>query len=384
MDVQHKAVYTLALKQGLSEGDGGGVGRLEQELHTASDAAPARKSRDPWGMVMSLDTAVKTPHDQLAEMLAADMAAVNALIRDRMASEHAPRIPEVTAHLIEAGGKRLRPMLTLAAARLCGYAGPYHVHLAATVEFIHTATLLHDDVVDESTQRRGRPTANLLWDNKSSVLVGDYLFARSFQLMTESGNMRVLGILANASATIAEGEVLQLTAAQDLATDEAIYLKVVRGKTAALFSAATEVGGVISGADEAQVRALFDYGDALGIAFQIADDLLDYGGTSAVIGKNTGDDFRERKLTLPVIKAVARAGAEERAFWIRVIEKGRQGDGDLERAIALMQRHGAMEAARNDALMWSAKARDALQGLPDHPLRDVLGELADFVVSRIR
>ncbi len=333
---------------------------------------------------MSLDTAVKTPHDQLAEMLAADMAAVNALIRDRMASEHAPRIPEVTAHLIEAGGKRLRPMLTLAAARLCGYAGPYHVHLAATVEFIHTATLLHDDVVDESTQRRGRPTANLLWDNKSSVLVGDYLFARSFQLMTESGNMRVLGILANASATIAEGEVLQLTAAQDLATDEAIYLKVVRGKTAALFSAATEVGGVISGADEAQVRALFDYGDALGIAFQIADDLLDYGGTSAVIGKNTGDDFRERKLTLPVIKAVARAGAEERAFWIRVIEKGRQGDGDLERAIALMQRHGAMEAARNDALMWSAKARDALQGLPDHPLRDVLGELADFVVSRIR
>ncbi len=333
---------------------------------------------------MSLDTAVKTPHDQLAEMLAADMAAVNALIRDRMASEHAPRIPEVTAHLIEAGGKRLRPMLTLAAARLCGYAGPFHVHLAATVEFIHTATLLHDDVVDESTQRRGRPTANLLWDNKSSVLVGDYLFARSFQLMTETGNMRVLGILANASATIAEGEVLQLTAAQDLATDEGIYLQVVRGKTAALFSAATEVGGVIAAADEAQVRALFDYGDALGIAFQIADDLLDYGGTSAVIGKNTGDDFRERKLTLPVIKAVAKADAVERAFWTRVIEKGQQGDGDLEQAIVLMQRHGAMEAARTDALMWSDKARAALQRLPDHPLRDVLGELAEFVVSRIR
>jgi octaprenyl-diphosphate synthase len=312
------------------------------------------------------------------------MAAVNALIRERMSSEHAPRIPEVTAHLIEAGGKRLRPMLTLAAARLCGYGGPFHIHLAATVEFIHTATLLHDDVVDESAQRRGRPTANLLWDNKSSVLVGDYLFARSFQLMTATGNMRVLDILANASATIAEGEVLQLTAAQDLATTEDIYLKVVRGKTAALFSAATEVGGVIAGADEAQVRALFDYGDALGIAFQIADDLLDYGGTSAAIGKNTGDDFRERKLTLPVIKAVAAADAEERAFWVRVIEKGRQEDGDLERAIALMQKHGAMAAARADALGWSDRARAALQALPDHPLRQMLDDLADYVVARLR
>lgn len=333
---------------------------------------------------MSLDDAAQKPHDRLAAWLAEDMAAVNALIRERMSSEHAPRIPEVTAHLIEAGGKRLRPMLTLAAARLCGYGGPFHIHLAATVEFIHTATLLHDDVVDESAQRRGRPTANLLWDNKSSVLVGDYLFARSFQLMTATGNMRVLDILANASATIAEGEVLQLTAAQDLATTEDIYLKVVRGKTAALFSAATEVGGVIAGADEAQVRALFDYGDALGIAFQIADDLLDYGGTSAAIGKNTGDDFRERKLTLPVIKAVAAADAEERAFWVRVIEKGRQEDGDLEQAITLMQKHGAMAAARADALGWSDRARAALQALPDHPLRQMLDDLADYVVARLR
>lgn len=334
--------------------------------------------------MMSLDDAAQKPHDRLAAWLAEDMAAVNALIRERMSSEHAPRIPEVTAHLIEAGGKRLRPMLTLAAARLCGYGGPFHIHLAATVEFIHTATLLHDDVVDESAQRRGRPTANLLWDNKSSVLVGDYLFARSFQLMTATGNMRVLDILANASATIAEGEVLQLTAAQDLATTEDIYLKVVRGKTAALFSAATEVGGVIAGADAAQVRALFDYGDALGIAFQIADDLLDYGGTSAAIGKNTGDDFRERKLTLPVIKAVAAADAEERAFWVRVIEKGRQEDGDLEQAIALMQKHGAMAAARADALGWSDRARAALQAMPDHPLRQMLDDLADYVVARLR
>ena len=332
---------------------------------------------------MGLMGARDKPQDVLAAALAGDMAAVNVLIRARMASEHAPRIPEVTAHLVEAGGKRLRPMLTLAAARICGYGGPYHVHLAATVEFIHTATLLHDDVVDESTRRRGRPTANLLWDNKSSVLVGDYLFSRSFQLMVETGNLRVLDILANASATIAEGEVLQLTAAQDLATDEAVYLQVVRGKTAALFSAATEVGGVIAGAPEAVTRALFAYGDALGVAFQIADDLLDYGGASAVIGKNTGDDFRERKVTLPVIKAVACASAEERAFWVRVIEKGQQGDGDLAHAKALMDKHGAMAAARDEARSWAAKAQAALAAVPEHPLRAVLADLADYVVSRI-
>jgi octaprenyl-diphosphate synthase len=326
---------------------------------------------------------IAKPQDRLAQYLAADMAAVNDLIRTRMASEHAPRIPEVTAHLVEAGGKRLRPLLTLAAARLCGYGGPFHVHLAATVEFIHTATLLHDDVVDESKRRRGRPTANLLWDNKTSVLVGDYLFSRSFQLMVETGSLRVLDILANASATIAEGEVLQLTAAQDLATTEAIYLQVVRGKTAALFSAATEVGGVIAGAPEAQVKALYAYGDALGVAFQIVDDLLDYGGSAQDIGKNTGDDFRERKLTLPVIKAVAQANAEERAFWQRTIGKGDQIDGDLEQAMAIMARHGAMDAARRDALDWAAKARAALDVFPDHDLHEMLADLADYVVSRI-
>ena len=333
--------------------------------------------------MMSLDDAAQKPHDRLAAWLAEDMAAVNALIRERMSSEHAPRIPEVTAHLIEAGGKRLRPLLTLAAARLCGYDGPFHVHLAATVEFIHTATLLHDDVVDESAQRRGRPTANLLWDNKSSVLVGDYLFARSFQLMVETGRIEVLGILANASATIAEGEVLQLTAAQDLATDEAIYLQVIRGKTAALFAAATEAGGVIAGADEGEIKALRDYGDALGIAFQIVDDMLDYGGSDAAIGKNTGDDFRERKLTLPLIKAVAKASPEERAFWVRVIEKGQQGEGDLAQAMVILQRHDTVSACRRDALAWTSRAKSALDNLPVHSLREILSELADFVVSRV-
>jgi len=331
---------------------------------------------------MSLDAAATKPHEKLAEALAEDMAAVNEMIRARMASEHAPRIPEVTAHLVEAGGKRLRPMLTLAAARMCGYDGPYHVHLAATVEFIHTATLLHDDVVDESDKRRGRPTANLLWDNTSSVLVGDYLFARSFQLMVETGSIRVLDILANASATIAEGEVLQLTAAADLATTEEIYFKVVRGKTAALFSAAMEVGGVIAAADETLVKALFNYGDALGISFQIVDDLLDYGGTSA-IGKNVGDDFRERKLTLPVIRAIAAGDADERAFWERTIAKGNQAEGDLEKAMVILERHGTLESTRDTAIEWSEKAKASLSPLPDHALKTMLIDLADYVVARI-
>ncbi|MBY5931617.1 polyprenyl synthetase family protein [Tateyamaria omphalii] len=326
---------------------------------------------------------IAKPHDRLAAYLAEDLEGVNTLIRERMASEHAPRIPEVTQHLVEAGGKRLRPMLTLASAHLCDYPGPYHVHLAATVEFIHTATLLHDDVVDESAQRRGRPTANLLWDNKSSVLVGDYLFARSFQLMTETGNIDVLRILSDAAATIAEGEVLQMTAAQDLATNEAIYLQVVRGKTAALFSAAMEVGGVIAGKDATTTQALFDYGDALGIAFQIVDDLLDYQGQSAATGKNVGDDFRERKLTLPVIKAVAMSDSEERAFWSRTIEKGQQEDADLDHALSLLHKHGALEATKADAIAWADKAKSSLATLPAHDLRDMLIDLADYVVERI-
>ncbi len=387
VDVQRKGRYTLAFKKDRGKGDQRRVGRAQKFLHQIGLLPPvARGKGGKNGMDGAGENAVDkslTPQDRLTAALAEDMAAVNRLIRERMASEHAPRIPEVTAHLVEAGGKRLRPLLTLAAARLLGYPGDDHVKLAATVEFIHTATLLHDDVVDESQRRRGRPTANLLWDNKSSVLVGDYLFARSFQLMVETGSLRVLDILANASATIAEGEVLQLTAAQDLRTDEAIYLQVIRGKTAALFAAATEAGGVIAGAKEGEIKALREYGDALGIAFQIVDDMLDYGGSDAVIGKNTGDDFRERKLTLPLIKAVAKASPDERAFWVRVIEKGSQNDGDLAHAMVILQRHDAISACRLDAVAWAARAKAALDNLPVHPLRDILSELADFVVSRI-
>ncbi|MEM1272653.1 MAG: polyprenyl synthetase family protein [Pseudomonadota bacterium] len=332
---------------------------------------------------MGLDDVTSKPHERLQSALAADLTAVNGLIRERMASEHAPRIPEVTAHLIEAGGKRIRPLLTLAAARACGYAGDLHIKLAATVEFIHTATLLHDDVVDESTQRRGRPTANLLWDNSSSVLVGDYLFARAFLLMVETESLDVLRILSRAAATIAEGEVLQLTAAANLATTEAVYTQVIRGKTAALFEAATEVGGVIAGAPEANVTALAIYGDAIGMAFQIVDDLLDLGGVSGDMGKNTGDDFRERKLTLPIIRAIAKADATERAFWERTLGKGDQRDGDLAEALTILVRHGTLEETRAEALAYAAKAKQALSGFPDDPLIGMLRDLADYVVARV-
>ncbi|MEM9798064.1 MAG: polyprenyl synthetase family protein [Pseudomonadota bacterium] len=320
------------------------------------------------------------PHERLAAACADEMEAVNALIRDRMASEHAPRIPEVTAHLVEAGGKRVRPLLTVACAKMCGHSGADHIKLAATVEFIHTATLLHDDVVDESAQRRGRPTANLLWDNQSSVLVGDYLFARSFQLMVETGSLKVLDILSGAAATIAEGEVLQLTAARNIATSEETYLRVVRGKTAALFEAAARVGGVVAQVSETDEAALTEFGDALGVSFQIVDDWLDYGGAGDGIGKDLGDDFREGKLTLPVIRAIARADEEEHRFWREALEKG-QAD-DLDRARAILARHGTLEETRQEALAWRDRAKAALLRLPAHPLRDLLGDLADYVVAR--
>ena len=333
-------------------------------------------------VVEGRDRGDQTPPAALAEMLRADMDATDALIGDRMTARHAPRIRDVAAHIFGAGGKRLRPLLALSAARLVGDPRQDHIRLAATVEFIHTATLLHDDVIDESGQRRGRPTANLLWDNTSSVLVGDFLFARAFELMVETGSLRVLGILSRAAATISEGEVLQLTAARSLATDEATYLTVIRGKTAALFAAACESGALVAGGTDDQAAALARYGDALGVAFQIADDLLDYEGTDAT-GKSVGDDLRERKMTLPVIRAVAAADCDERAFWQRVIETGRQEPGDLAEARALLEQGGALDSARSAALGWAGEARSALAALPAGPIRDRLADLADYAVARI-
>ena len=329
-----------------------------------------------------MDDPAKKPHDRLAEALSGELAEVAAMIAARMVSEHAPRIPEVTAHLVDAGGKRVRPMMTLAAACICRYDGPYHIHLATTVEFIHTATLLHDDVVDESQQRRGRPSANLLWDNQSSVLVGDYLFARAFQLMTETGRIDVLNVLSDAAATISEGEVLQLTAARNLATTEETYMKVIRGKTAALFSAATEVGAMIADAPDTVRKAFFEYGDALGISFQITDDVLDFAGDAQATGKAIGDDFRERKLTLPLIKAIRQADADELSFWQRTIERGDQKPGDLERVLEILETRGVIEASKAEAMAWRDKARAALVNIPDHPIRKMLDDLSDYVVAR--
>lgn len=324
------------------------------------------------------------PFERLTGMVQADLGAVNQLIQERMASEHAPRIPEISAHLIEAGGKRLRPVLTLAAAQLCDYPGKDHVKLAATVEFIHTATLLHDDVVDESKQRRGRTTANILWDNKSSVLVGDYLFSRAFNLMVETGSLRVLDILSTASGVIAEGEVLQLSTAHDLSTDLTRYEQVIYGKTAALFEAAAEVGGVIAGAGEEHVSALATYGRGLGMAFQLSDDFLDYGGASTNLGKNTGDDFREGKVTLPVILAYSRGDAAAKAFWKRAVGKGQLHDGDLENALELMDRTNALPDTLARANYHADAALSALRVFPDGSVKTALIDVLRFVVSRDR
>ena len=325
---------------------------------------------------------MSTPLDNLSEIFNSDLARVDRLIGERMQSEHVARIPEISAHLINAGGKRIRPILTLASANLCGYEGDDHIKLATTVEFIHTATLLHDDVVDESPKRRGKPTANLLWDNKSSVLVGDYLFSRAFQLMVEPGNLKVLAILSNASAVIAEGEVLQLTVATDIEANEDTYFKVIEGKTAALFEAACEVGGVLSNASDAQVNALKTYGKNLGLAFQIADDVLDF-VAGEEFGKAIGNDFAERKLTLPIIRAIQLGDGEEKAFWHRTITKGQQSDDDLRTALAYLNKHKTLDSSKQTALSLSSAAKDALNVFETSKVKTELSNLCDMVVHRL-
>jgi octaprenyl-diphosphate synthase len=313
-----------------------------------------------------------------------DMAACNRTIVARMDSPVA-LIPQLAAHIVAAGGKRLRPVLTLATARMCGYQpGVRHVHLAACVEFIHTATLLHDDVVDESQLRRGLASANAVFGNKASVLVGDFLFARAFQLMVEDGSLRVLGILSSAAATIAEGEVLQLATQNDLSTSEERYLDVVRGKTAALFAAACEVGAVIADRPAAEEAALRNYGMNLGIAFQLVDDALDYAADQSTLGKTVGDDFREGKITLPVLAAYAAGSADERVFWQRTIEASEQTEADLDEALRLMERSGAIRITLNRATEFAAFAKSNLSIFPPTPLRASLQAVADYTVSRVR
>ena len=326
---------------------------------------------------------IKDSVDDLQLYFAQDMQAVDKLINSYITSNLTPVISELSNHLINAGGKRLRPLLTLAASDLCNYSGASHIKLAAAIEFIHTATLLHDDVVDESFQRRGKPTANILWDNQSSVLVGDYLFSKSFQLMVETDSLKVLSILADASSTISEGEILQLSAVRNIKTDESAYFKIIEGKTAALFAAATEVGAVISNVEDKEADALANFGKALGISFQITDDLLDYVGSEEVLGKNIGDDFKEGKVTLPLIKAISKSSKEEKRFWEEVINKGMQKSSDLEHALLLMRQHNVFDETRSEAIKWSKKARNYLDIFPESKTKVILQELTYFVVERI-
>jgi octaprenyl-diphosphate synthase len=318
----------------------------------------------------------------LAGLLSSDMERVEAEIVRRMQSP-VGMIPEISDHLVGAGGKRLRPMIAVAAAGLCSYRGDGHIKLAAAVEFIHNATLLHDDVVDGSDMRRGRRAANLIWGNQATVLVGDFLFARSFNLMVEAGSLAALDVLSRAASVIAEGEVRQLAATGDMDLTEGDYLAIIEAKTAELFAAAAAAPAILAGAAPERQRALASYGRALGLAFQLVDDALDYGGSAAALGKNVGDDFREGKITMPVAAALRRADAQERAFWQRTMADREQHDGDIETALELVRRHGGVEATLAAARAHADAAADALDAFAPSPLRAAMQALAGFVVSRV-
>lgn len=315
----------------------------------------------------------------LASYLASQLIAVNASIFEKMQSPVA-LIPQIAGYLISLGGKRLRPLLTIASAELCGYKGDRHIRLAACVEFIHTATLLHDDVVDESNLRRGMMSANTKWSNKSSVLVGDFLFSRAFELMIADGSLEILTILSKASSTIAEGEVMQLTSSHNLELTEATYLQIISAKTARLFSASTEVGAVVAEAQEAERKAMTHFGHTLGLAFQLIDDVLDYAADQEKLGKRIGDDFRGGKVTLPVILAY-KQGADQ-TFWREAFEGGARDDGALAHAIRLLKESGALLKTKHMAQDFVKEALGCLDRFPDSLLKTALQDLAYFSLHR--
>ena len=329
----------------------------------------------------ALDSRRAPSLEPLITLVAAELNQVNAVILERMQSEIS-LIPELAGHLIAGGGKRMRPMLTLAAARLLDYGGARHHKLAACVEFIHTATLLHDDVVDGSGLRRGRRTANMIWGNPATVLVGDFLFTRSFELMVEDGSLRVLRILSGASAVIAEGEVNQLTAQRQVDIGEDRYLDIIGAKTAALFAAATRIAAAVAERDETVELALDAYGRNLGIAFQLVDDAIDYSSDDATMGKQAGDDFRDGKVTLPVILAYARGSEADRAFWKAAMQGQRSSDADLEIATRLLRETGALDEALERARLYGRRAIDALAGFPNGKAKSALTETVEFAVAR--
>jgi octaprenyl-diphosphate synthase len=317
----------------------------------------------------------------ILSLTASAMNLVNAVILDRMQSE-IPLIPALAGHLISGGGKRMRPMLTLAGADVLGYQGTRHHKLAAAVEFIHTATLLHDDVVDGSETRRGKDTANIVFGNPATVLVGDFLFSRAFELMVEDGSLKVLKILSSASAIIAQGEVDQLVSQRRIETSEERYLHIIGAKTAALFAAASRIAAVVAERGEAEEKALDDYGRYLGVAFQLVDDAIDYDSNRAEMGKDAGDDFREGKMTLPVILAYARGTEEERQFWRDAVAGFANSDEDLAQAVEIIHRHNAVADTRERARLYAQRACDALAIFPDSEARRAMVEAAQFAVTR--
>ena len=337
------------------------------------------------GVVVPLEEAKKRAGasiEPLVRLTREPMARVNEIILSR-AGSNVELIPEIARHLIDSGGKRLRPMLTIAAAGMCGHDGDNRVKLAASVEFMHTATLLHDDVVDESDLRRGKAAARMLWGNQASVLVGDFLLGQAFKMMVEVGSLDALEILSNAAAIIAEGEVMQLGAAKNTATTEDEYLSVIQAKTAALFSAAAEVGPILAGRGRSERAAFRSYGTNLGLAFQLVDDALDYGGNAGELGKRVGDDFREGKITLPVVLSYRRGTDADRAFWKRVLEDGAIAEGDLEHAVGLMRQHRSIDDTIERARHFGAVARDALAPFPESPHKLALLEAVDFCIARV-
>ena len=336
------------------------------------------------GVVVSIDEgrSSRASVKPLVDLTKSDMDRVNSLILSKTGSD-VEMIPEVAKHLIDSGGKRLRPMLALASAQLCGYEGDGHIILAASVEFMHTATLLHDDVVDESDMRRGKKSARMVWGNQASVLVGDFLLGQAFRMMVDAGSMEALDVLSTASMVIAEGEVMQLSAAQSMETTEDDYLTVIRSKTAALFSAAAEVGPILAGSEKPVRDAFRSYGINLGLAFQLVDDALDYGGSKADLGKNTGDDFYEGKITLPVLLAYRRGSEKEREFWRSAMESDASDEVALKRAMELLANHNAIADTVARAKHYGEIARDALAPLPANDLKQALLDVVDFCVSRV-
>ena len=323
----------------------------------------------------------KASLDPLMQLVAADMERVNEAILVR-ANSDLELIPKLAGHLIASGGKRLRPMLTIAAAQMCGYSGYGHIKLATAVEFMHTATLLHDDVVDESEMRRGKAAARLIWGNQASVLVGDFLLGQAFRMLVDVGNMQVLKILSNAAAVIAEGEVMQLAAAKNTSTTEDAYLAIINAKTAALFLAAAEVGAALANRPADEQAAMRSYGKNLGLSFQLVDDALDYSGDSRKLGKSVGDDFREGKITLPLILSFRRGNAAERTFWDRTIVEGEIREDDLDHAISLMKKHKALEATLERARAYGDIARDALAIFPDSAHKAAMTDVIAFAINR--